>query len=389
MPATHPSGAPRPRRRRRGRVRRTAARPRPLQVNTSAPSADRRRRLGEQGAQVLVGGVGVAHLELHGRAHRHASVATSAPASRSAPTHVPDEEVAPAERGAVLVDGDAEVQALGHPGALVGVGRADQRLEPVEGGAAGQLEEAVAVGRRHDHRLADGPAALRHDERGGHGRRAGRRRPPRRSCTSPSRTRRLPPGPGPRTPARRRRPRAGRAGRASPPRRRPAARTGRRAARAPRRGRSVSAERPPSATPDGVRAAVTRTGRGGAASRPAHRATAGASSTSRSPPTTATPVAPISTVGASRARTAPAISSTRRRGAASRTGPRGRRPVPICSSRRPTTSPVASAGSGCIDRALANGTATSGQPAGGPGTSVYGTTVVCPWSTRQWASTVP
>ena len=63
-------------------------------------------------------------------------------------------------------------------------------------------------------------------------------------------------------------------------------------------GPHVVADRPPRATPDAVRAAVTRYGpRAAPPAARAHRATAGSSSTSRAPPTTATPVAPTRTAG--------------------------------------------------------------------------------------------
>ena len=82
--------------------------PRPLHVNSSAASPSTGS---EQQAEVLVGGGGVADVELHGLPdldpvadRERAGVLVDA-------EHVAHEEVAAAEVEPVLVDDDAEVQA--------------------------------------------------------------------------------------------------------------------------------------------------------------------------------------------------------------------------------------------------------------------------------------
>ena len=94
--------------------------------------------------------------------------------------------------------------------------------------------------------------------------------------------------------------------------------------------------------------------------------------------------------GASSVRTAPAMSVDRvdvvRR---ARTAPpgRARSRAARAAARPPRRWPRPRRGGPTGRRRTARGRAD--QPSAGPGTSVYGTTVGCPWSTRQWASTVP
>ena len=155
-------------------------------------------------------------------------------------------------------------------------------------------------------------------------------------------------------------------------------------------GPHVSADSPPRATPDGVRAAVTRTGRGARrAARPTGRRRGRPRPRAPRPPRrrrwrrpgrsgTAGPAPPT------RSRRPP------RGGAASRTGPPGRRPSRSARARRPATSPVASTGSGWTDSALANGTTSpvlSRRP--GRGRACRARRSCGPGPTRQWASTVP
>ena len=75
----------------------------------------RPRRRSSSVAQVLVGGVGVADVELHGLADaRRRRRPRCAPVVAVGAEHVADEEVAAAEVGLVLVDDEADVQAGAH-----------------------------------------------------------------------------------------------------------------------------------------------------------------------------------------------------------------------------------------------------------------------------------
>ena len=82
--------------------------PRPLHVKSSAADAS---SPGEHLAQVLVGGGGVAHVELHRLTHRDVVADDDRAGLGITAEHVAHEEVAALEVGAVLVDHDPEVQA--------------------------------------------------------------------------------------------------------------------------------------------------------------------------------------------------------------------------------------------------------------------------------------
>src|SRR5829696_8133542 len=66
---------------------------------------------GQQLVKVLVRRLGVAHVELHGRAHLDRLAHHQGPGGPVGAHQRAHEEVAPPERGAVLVAGDADVQA--------------------------------------------------------------------------------------------------------------------------------------------------------------------------------------------------------------------------------------------------------------------------------------
>ena len=117
--------------------------PRPLHVNSSAASP---RTPVEQRAQVLVGGVGVPHLELHGRADVDALADRERAAALVGAEHVAHEEVAAVEVELVLVDDDADVQAVAHQLAFV-VGRGlHELLQARHRGLARELVDEVALG---------------------------------------------------------------------------------------------------------------------------------------------------------------------------------------------------------------------------------------------------
>src|SRR5262245_55073554 len=117
-------------------------------------------------------------------------------------------------------------------------------------------------------------------------------------------------------------------------------------------GSNVVAVKPDRATPAPVRVASRRTGRGGAVRRAAHSATAVSSSTSRAPATTATAVVPTSTPGRINWRTVAAMSSTASTWCGEQNSTARSGSGPSRSRTSPTTSPVASAASGCWDRAV-------------------------------------
>ena len=99
-------------------------------------------------------------------------------ARRAIGTHDgPDEEVAGAERVEVLVDDQADVQALAEELTLRWVGGGRRGLEALEGRPSTQLLDEVAGAGGDDERFADRPTALGDDgpgqeigwEYGGHG----------------------------------------------------------------------------------------------------------------------------------------------------------------------------------------------------------------------------
>src|SRR5581483_6984845 len=111
-------------------------------------------------AQVLVGGAGVAHVELHGLAQLHLRAHGDGAHLLVGAQHVADQKVARLEAVLVLVDHLPQVQTLvdqahvllGHH---AGAGHLQQ---PLQGGPAGQLVDDVAL-RLGDHVwVADGPA---------------------------------------------------------------------------------------------------------------------------------------------------------------------------------------------------------------------------------------
>ncbi len=264
--------------------------PRPLQVKTSA-----RRRPGwpaSRRAQVLVGGGGVAHVELHGRARpRPASPTAMAPASRSAPSTLRTRKSPRPKSTLVLVDDDAEVQApLASGGRSSSVGRRDQLVAAARARAGRRARATrLPLGAGDDERLADRPAALRHDGARSPTPAEQRRRPRRVSCTVAVEHEPVAAGLGR---GRRHAADDGEAGAVARPsavedRVDREARTGRRAAAGVARRRTCGRTAPLSARPDG-RAGGRRGATGGAppGRRAAHRATAGSSSTSRGPPST-------------------------------------------------------------------------------------------------------
>ena len=134
--------------------------PRPLQVNTRAPSRRARR---EELPQVLVGRRGVADLELHGRADLDQSPTAIAPTSRSAPRTLRIRK-SPRLKSALCSSTtrprcrpfEASARSSGGSGAHA----LDQ---PVERGLAAELVEDVALGLGDGERLADRAAALGDD----------------------------------------------------------------------------------------------------------------------------------------------------------------------------------------------------------------------------------
>ena len=102
----------------------------------------------EQRAQVLVGGVRVAHLELHGLADVDAVADRDRTGAAVGAEHVAHEEVAAVEVELVLVDDDPEVQALAHQLAVrFGRGLHDL-LQPRHRGLAGELVARGCARRR-------------------------------------------------------------------------------------------------------------------------------------------------------------------------------------------------------------------------------------------------
>src|SRR5438552_288643 len=118
---------------------------------------------GEEQAEVLVGGGAVAHLELDGGADLDQRVDGDGPVGPVRPQHVPDEEVAAVVLGDLLVDHQAQVEALVDELDLVLGEAAGEMLEPVQRRLAAQLVDHVALGFRHDERVADRAAPLGHD----------------------------------------------------------------------------------------------------------------------------------------------------------------------------------------------------------------------------------
>jgi hypothetical protein len=125
------------------------------------------RRAGEQRPQVVVGRVGIPHLELDRGPDLDPLADRQGAGLAVGAEDAAHEEVALPELEPVLVDRDADLEPGRDPGALVGVGGRDHLVEAVERGPAGQLHQQVALGSGDDHRVADRPAALRHDHRGG------------------------------------------------------------------------------------------------------------------------------------------------------------------------------------------------------------------------------
>src|ERR687898_487190 len=121
----------------------------------------------EHGAKVLVGGGRVPHVELDGGADVDLLAHRQRPAAPVCTQDRANEEVATAERLAVLVYGDAEVQPRRQQGPLAGAGRPHQIVEPIQRRQSRELVHEVALGPGHDHRLADRPAPLRHHRRRG------------------------------------------------------------------------------------------------------------------------------------------------------------------------------------------------------------------------------
>ena len=155
--------------------------PRPLHVKSNAAVGLLVR---EQRPEVLVGGGGVADVELDGLADGDLLADRDRAGLAVGADHVADEEVAAAELRSVLVDDDAEVQALLEQRALL-VGRARGELaESLERGPPGELADEVALRLGHDVRVADRPAALRDD-------RVDARRPRARRPTAPRSTDRV------------------------------------------------------------------------------------------------------------------------------------------------------------------------------------------------------
>ena len=134
--------------------------PRPLHVKSSAPAP---RHAVEQAPQVLVGGVRVAHLELHGLADLDLLADRERAGRLVDAEQVADEEVAALEVETVLVDDETDVQPLAHELAVLVARGLNNLLQPVHRGLTGELVHEVALGARDRERLADRPAALRHD----------------------------------------------------------------------------------------------------------------------------------------------------------------------------------------------------------------------------------
>ena len=67
---------------------------------------------GQYGVEVLVGAGGVAHLELHGRTHRHGVAHRHRAGCTVDAEHAADEEIAPFELNLGFVDHDTTVQTL-------------------------------------------------------------------------------------------------------------------------------------------------------------------------------------------------------------------------------------------------------------------------------------
>ena len=101
---------------------------------------------GEEPGEVLGGGAGVADVELHGGADSHLVADDDGARVAVGAEHAADEEVAPVERGLVLVDDDPDVQALAGQRPVLGAERLDQLQQALEGGPAGQLVDGVALG---------------------------------------------------------------------------------------------------------------------------------------------------------------------------------------------------------------------------------------------------
>ena len=135
-------------------------RPRPLHVNSSAAE---RVDAGQHLAQVLVGGRGVAHVELHGLADGDVVAHHDGAGRLVAAEHVAHEEVAASEVGLVLVDHDAEVQAGAHERAVLLRRRGRAVLHALDRRRPGELLDAVALAAGHHVGLPDRSASLRHD----------------------------------------------------------------------------------------------------------------------------------------------------------------------------------------------------------------------------------
>ena len=139
--------------------------PRPLHVNSSTPSPS---TPASNAAQILVGGFGVPHLELHRLPDLDLFADGQRPRLLVDPEEVADEEVAAPEVEVVLVDDEADVEALAHEPAVLVAGGLHDLLQPVHRGHPRELVREVALGARDRERLADRAASLRHDGADGH-----------------------------------------------------------------------------------------------------------------------------------------------------------------------------------------------------------------------------
>ena len=138
---------------------REQARPPPVAGEQQRPGRQLRLPL-EEGAQVLVRGGRVPHVELDGLPHLDPVPYRERPALRVHPYHCPDQEVPALQLGLVLVDDTTHVEAPTDQLAVFGPKRSHQFLQSLEGRPTSQLVDDVPLRPRHGVDIADGAASL-------------------------------------------------------------------------------------------------------------------------------------------------------------------------------------------------------------------------------------
>ncbi len=135
--------------------------PRPLQVNKRrAARGGGGFGIAQQLAKILVGGLGIANMKLHGLPGAYVIAQGDCAAVWIGADDVAHEEVTAAEFVLVLAHRLSHVQAAADEGFFVVAERFINLLQSGHRGLAGEFEDHVAVGLGNDKGPADGAAAL-------------------------------------------------------------------------------------------------------------------------------------------------------------------------------------------------------------------------------------